>query len=45
MNIPASLLLIFGLTALALFAGIFIATFIVTMRNRKKIIRNFSRKP
>lgn len=39
MNISATLLLIFGLTAAALFAGVFIVAMVVTMRNRRIISR------
>lgn len=40
MNMPATLILIIGLIATALFVGIFIIALIITMRNRKIIQRN-----
>lgn len=42
MNIPATLLLVFGLIAAILFAAIFIAALVITMRNRRIIQRHSS---
>lgn len=44
MNIPASLLLIFGLIAASLFVVVFVVALIATMRNRRIIRRHSAEK-